>query len=523
MKLRPIRPSVSATVTLSLFATFLSAAMHAEPARAQEPVTIRAGHVLDGRGGEVRDVIITIVDGRITSIRPGTGPATYDLGDLTLMPGGIDTHVHINWHFDADGKTHDATPREESQAQAMLYAVENAAITLRSGITTVQSVGSRIDGDLRDFVARGSIAGPRILTSLGSISERTGPPDSMRAAVRRFKDQGADVIKVFASASIRDGGAATMTQAQLDAVCGEARAQGLRAVVHAHGPESARRSTLAGCTSIEHGALLDDATLDLMAEHHMFYDPNIGLVLQNYLDNRSKFEGVGNYNEEGFRYMEEAVPTALAVFRMALERPGLRIVFGTDAVAGAHGRNFEELIYRVQQGGQAPMAAIVSATSLAAESLGLGDRIGTVAPGFTADLIATDGDPSTDITALRRVRFVMKAGRVERWDGQRPRQRGRAPSAGRNGRGSMIPISSVTRFRGEPAGRVAHVRPAPEHLQHQPLLPLVEDLVDGRNDEQCEQSRCDHAADDRPTHRRAEVGALPEAECDRRHARDQRE
>lgn len=394
------------------------AAIVAFPSRvaARQAVTIRASHVLDGRGGELHDVILTIEDGRISAIAPGTGRATYDLTGLTVMPGGIDTHVHINWHFDADGMTHDA--RDESEAQAMLYAVENAAITLNAGITTIQSLGSRIDGDLRDFIGRGAIAGPRVLTSLGSISERTGPPGSLRAAVRRYKADGADVIKVFASASIRNGGEATMSQDQLDAVCGEARAQGLRAVVHAHGPESARRSTLAGCTAIEHGALLDAATLDLMAERGIYYDPNIGLVLQNYLENRSKFEGVGNYNEEGFRYMEQAVPTALNVFRMALERPSLRMVFGTDAVAGAHGRNFEELIYRVRQGGQAPMAAIVSATSLAAESIGLGDRIGSVRRGYEADLIAVDGDPAVDITALRRVRFVMKAGRVVRYDGR---------------------------------------------------------------------------------------------------------
>jgi quinoprotein glucose dehydrogenase len=386
----------------------------AAPAQAQAEIRIRADRVLDGRGGVLEDAIVTVEGSRIVRVeRAGNDPdVDYDLRGFTLMPGGIDTHVHMNWHFDSDGRTHDA--REESPQQAILYAAENAYATLMGGITTVQSLGASLDGDLRDALARGTLPGPRVLTSLRSLSDRTGTPDEIRAAVRRLKADRADVIKIFASASIRDGGAATMSQAQLDAACGEARAQGLRSAVHAHGPESAQRAVRAGCTVIEHGALLDDATLDLMAEHRTFYDPNIGLVLQNYLENRAQFEGVGNYDAEGFAHMERAVPLALDAFRRALQRPGIRIVFGTDAVAGAHGRNFEELIYRVQQGGQPPMAAIVSATSLAAESLGLADRIGVVAPGFEGDLIAVPGNVLEDITALLRVAFVMKAGTVVR-------------------------------------------------------------------------------------------------------------
>src|SRR5437868_3015910 len=117
--------------------------------------------------------------------------------------------------------------------------------------------------------------------------------------------------------------------------------------------------------------------------------------------------------------MEKAVPRVLDVFKKALRTPHLKIVFGTDAVAGSHGRNFQELEYRVRKGGQDPMQAIISATSLAAESLGLGDKIGTIAPGYEADLIALDGDPLRDITALEHVPFVMKGGRVVKWSGQR--------------------------------------------------------------------------------------------------------
>jgi imidazolonepropionase-like amidohydrolase len=230
--------------------------------------------------------------------------------------------------------------------------------------------------------------------------------------VQRYHDQGADLIKLIASASIRDGGAATLSLEQVKAACETATALGMRTLVHAHGDDSAIRATQAGCTSIEHGALLTDAALDTLAAHDMWFDPNIGLVLQNYLENRSKFEGIGNYNEAGFEYMSKGVPIALEVFKHALLRPRIKIVFGTDAVAGAHGRNFEEIIYRVQKGGQKPMDAIVSATSLAAQSIRMQDRIGSLAPGMFADLIALQGNPAEDITALRRVAFVMKNGTV---------------------------------------------------------------------------------------------------------------
>jgi quinoprotein glucose dehydrogenase len=400
---------------------FLLAAVWPLAAHAQErAVTLRAGTLLDGRGDVQHNVLITVQNGRILTITTATPDARvdHDVSAFTVMPGGIDTHVHINWHFDPDGRTHNLSQQEEPPDAALRYAEQNAVVTLRSGITTVQSLGASIDGALRDAIARGEAQGPRIITSLRSISERTGTPAEIRATVRTLRDDGAGVIKIFASASIRDGGPPTMSQDQLDAACGEARALGLRSAVHAHGPESAQRAILAGCTVIEHGALLDDATLDLMAERGTFYDPNIGLVLQNYLDNRERFLGIGNYTEEGFAHMERAVPLALAVFRNAIARPGIRIVFGTDAVAGAHGRNFEELIYRVQQGGQPAMAALISATSLAATSLGLGDSLGTLAPGFAADLIALEGNPAVDITALRRIRFVMKDGRVARDDTQ---------------------------------------------------------------------------------------------------------
>jgi len=380
--------------------------------------SIRAAEVFDGRGGDLGSRVVRIDGDSISTIEADDSPADLDLGSCTLLPGFVDTHVHLAWHFDSDGRSHDDEDRGESPAATALFALENARATLDGGVTTVQSVGSPMDAFVRDALARGRLPGPRVLTSLEPLWNADLSPEELTAAVEERAHQGADLIKVFASQSIRDGGGPTLSQEQLDAICGTATRLGLRTVVHAHGPESARRTALAGCTSVEHGVLLDAETLRLLAEHGTYFDPNIHLVFQNYFDNKSHFVGIGNYTAEGFRQMEAAVPLAHTVFRQALATPGLKVVFGTDALAGAHGRNLEELVDRIVAGGQEPMAAIVSATSLAAESLRLGGRIGSLAPGYAADLVALYGDPRRDPTALRRVAFVMKGGVVWKDDGR---------------------------------------------------------------------------------------------------------
>ena len=302
-------------------------------------------------------------------------------------------HVHIGYHFGKDGR---AQNRGETPAVMALYAAENAWTTLINGFTTVQSVGAASDKELRDAIARGVLPGPRILSSLGSMNVNTGGPDVLRDYVRKQKEAGADLIKIFASKSIREGGAQTMTDAQLQAACGEAKAQGLRTLVHAHAADAVLAAAKAGCSEVEHGAFVSDEGLKYMTEHGVYFDPNIGLVLQNYIENKPKYLGIGNYNDEGFAFMEKAVPTNYPMFKRALAAK-VKMPMGTDAVAGAHGQNARELVTRVKEGGQSPMDAVISATSLAAESMKLEKQIGSLAAGLQADIVAVDGNPLQDI------------------------------------------------------------------------------------------------------------------------------
>ena len=380
---------------------------------AQEtPITIQAGRLIDGSGNVQEDATVTVTGSRITGVSVGTrdNAATYDLSGLTLMPGLIDTHVHLTAHFDADGRNH--SDPDETSTQAILFAAENAYATLMAGFTTVQSLGSPRDRDLREAIARGTLPGPRVLTALRAVNAGTGSANEIRAFVRQLAADGADVVKVFASASIREGGGLVMTEEQLRAVCGEAQAVGLRTVVHAYGTDGLTATIEAGCGGIEHGNRYNDAVIDLMADRGVYLDPHVGSLWANYFEHKDQFIGRGNYTEEGFALMEEARVTGYETFRRTLAHGGVRVVYGTDAVAGAHGRNAEEFVYRVRDGGQAPMDAIISATSLAAESLALADQIGRVRPGYQADLVAIAGNPLDDITTMRNVLFVMKGGVV---------------------------------------------------------------------------------------------------------------
>ena len=373
-------------------------------------IVIAASTVFDGKGGVVHNTRIVIEGAKIVRIDPKAGPVNYELSGLTVLPGWIDSHVHITWSFGPDGKNAGAGGTSQFFIDA---AAANAKATLMAGFTTVQSVGSPNDLPLRDAIAKGSLPGPRILTSaqvLMGQGDQTGTPDEIRAFVRKQKEAGADLIKIFAAGSVRRP-QMLMSQEQLNAACDEAKKLGLRTLVHAY-KDAVGAAARAGCTQIEHGTLASDDDLKLLVQKGVWLDPQAGLVMENYLLNKDKFVGTPGFPEEAFTIIKEIIPSYHAFLKQALKIPGLKIVFGSDALAGSHGRNAEEFIDRVRDGGVDPMAAMVSANSLAAEALLMGNQIGSIAPGMEADIIALDGDPLKDITAVRRVVFVMKGGVV---------------------------------------------------------------------------------------------------------------
>jgi len=375
-------------------------------------IVIQTSTLLDGKGKVLHGTRIVVEGSKIAAIDPKATPVDYDLRGLTVLPGWIDSHVHITWSFGKDGKN---AGGGGTSPDTVYSAASNAWLTLMAGFTTVQSVGSPADLPLRDAIAKGQLPGPRLLTSAEPLTgrgEQTGTPDEIRAFVRKQREAGADLLKIYASGGMRQGGM-TMSQEQLNAACDEAKKQGLRSLVHAF-RDAVHAATVAGCTQVEHGLGASDDDLKLMAQNGTFFDPQAGLLVETYLQFRDRYAGTPFYPKtpDGFETMKEILPMNHDLMRGAVKIPGLKIVFGTDAVAGAHGRNAEEFVDRVRDVGVDPMAAMISASSLAAEALGMADQIGSIAPGLQADIIAVDGDPLKDITAVRRVVFVMKGGVV---------------------------------------------------------------------------------------------------------------
>jgi imidazolonepropionase-like amidohydrolase len=377
---------------------------------ATKRIVIAADVVFDGKGRVLRNTRIVIEGSKIVALDPKAGPVDYDLRGLTVLPGWIDAHVHLSWSFGKDGKN--AGPGATT-LETGYSAASNAWLTLMAGFTTVQSVGAPADVSLRDAIAKGILPGPRILTAVEPLIGRgaqTGTPDEIRAYVIKQKQAGADLIKIFAAFSIRRP-EMSLSQEQLSAACDEAKKQGLRTLVHAY-KDAVKASTLAGCTQVEHGTLATDDDLKLMAQNGTYLDAQAGLVMQNYLMNKEKFIGTPGFPEEAFVAIKEIIPMYREFIKRALKIPRLKMVFGSDALAGSHGRNAEEFIERVGEGGMDPMVAMVSANSLGATALGMANQIGSIAPGMEADIIGLDGNPLEDITAVRRVVFVMKGGIV---------------------------------------------------------------------------------------------------------------
>jgi imidazolonepropionase-like amidohydrolase len=409
-------------------------------------VAIKAARLFDGAGDRLLSPAVVIVEGsRIVQIGttapipPGT--QVIDLGDATLLPGFMDAHTHLSGEATDDWKQDELDVLKKPVAEQALDATVHVRRTLLAGFTTARDLGSGdlIDVGLRNAIASGRIPGPRMLVAVrgigatgghcdptvgyrpGVFDRNTGVeeavangPDAVRAAVRLNIKRGADVIKVCATGGVLslndDVRSPQLTQDELNAFVDEAHARGRKAAAHAHGAEGAKRAIRAGIDSIEHGSFLDDEALDLMRARGTYLVPTLmaGEGLREKLQKGSYFPPV----------VETKARAALAsrddMVRRAVKK-GVRIAFGTDAAVYPHGRNAEEFRHMVTLG-MRPIDALRSAASVTAELFGIGDRVGTLAPGKLADIVAVPGDPTEDIRQTERVMFVMKDGVIHRND-----------------------------------------------------------------------------------------------------------
>lgn len=405
------------------------------PAKA-ETIFIQAGHVItDASQPERGPSTITITDGRITSIVDGLvrtepGAKVIDLTARTVLPGLIDAHVHLTSTPGGDFRQ-DAV---ESNEWAVIVGAKNALTTARAGFTTVRDLGSApLTGfALRDGTAKGFIPGPRILSAGTAISIIGGHgdvsgfrpevnaaldvgntctgPDQCAARVREAMKRGADVIKITATGGVLSqsdkGLGQHFTDAEMKAIVDTAHGLGLKVAAHAHGARGVEAAARAGVDSIEHGTFADAAAIKVMKANGTSLVP----TLMAFTGIRERV-GKGIYTpivDAKVRMTLAEVGKALKAARAA----GVPIVFGTDAGVYEHGRNAEEFAQMVTLGGLTPAEALASATTGAATLLDLEGEVGRIAPGYSADMIAVDGDPLTDVRVLEKVKFVMVRGRV---------------------------------------------------------------------------------------------------------------
>ncbi|WP_158514906.1 metal-dependent hydrolase family protein [Gemmatimonas phototrophica] len=411
----------------------------AQTPAASTVIVLRASRLIDGTGGAVLSpAMVRIERERITAVGTSlpvpSGAQLIDLGNATLLPGLIDLHTHLT----GDERVHwEDGLLKTTPAYDALWGARNARITLLAGFTTCRDMGPTwpfVDVALRNAIDEGLVVGPRLLVAGNYVSSTGGAgdarqfspyvevpmvrnladgPDEVTKAVRTNLKQGANHIKILATGAVLSKGispgAQQYSDAEIQAAVTEARRWGRPAAAHAHGADGIKAAIRAGVRTVDHGSYLDDEAIALLkaTNRATFYVPT--------LYTSAAIDRPDSPVPESERVRSRQVSAIKdAGFRRALAA-GIPIGFGTDAMVIPHGQNAREFGERVRLG-ESPMAAIVSATALNAEILGLQDQLGTLRPGKLADLIAVPGDPLADITALERVRFVMKGGVIHRHD-----------------------------------------------------------------------------------------------------------
>ena len=415
------------------------------PAAQQAEIVIHAGSLLDRPGKEPRrNATIVVREGRIAAVqdgftKPGEGATLIDLRDRFVLPGLIDSHVHLT--SDRAGVEGQLANVSESAALRSFEAAWSARKTLEAGFTTVRNLGS---GDgitlaLRDAIAKGWAIGPRIVDAGSGISTTSGHMDSRlgfrdelhevlerdmstcdgaddcRRAVRRQISRGVDVIKIATTGGVNSqiglGLGAQMFDDEAKAMIETAHLYGKKVAVHAHGADGINVALRAGADSIEHGTLIDDESLKLFKSSGAYYVPTLSTI-NGYLERIAANPNA--YIPEVRKKIDWRIGITGEALRKAVPA-GVKIAFGTDAGVSKHGRNADEFELMVKHG-MTPAAAIQAATVNAADLLGVADQAGSLEVGKRADIIAVSGDPLKDVTVLKTVSFVMKEGKIYKQD-----------------------------------------------------------------------------------------------------------
>lgn len=399
---------------------------------------LHCGKMIDVKNGKVLSNKTIVVSGnKITAINdgyvnPSDDSKVVDLKNKTVMPGLIDMHVHIEGESNPRRYLDRFTMNE---ADVAFGSLKYAKVTLMSGFTTVRDLGgSGVNISLRNAIAKGEVAGPRIVTAGKAIGTTGGhadptngmrndlkgdpgpkegvinnPDDAKKAVRQRYKD-GADMIKITATGGVlsvaKNGQNPQFTLEEVKAICETAKDYGMHIAAHAHGDEGMQRAVIGGVTTIEHGTLMSEKTMDLMKEYGTYYVPTI--TAGKEVVEKAKIKGY---------FPEIIVPKALEIgpkiqstFAMAYKR-GVKIAFGTDAGVFKHGTNGKEFGFMVEAGMPA-IETIQAATVTNAKILNMADSLGQIEVGFIADIVATDEDPTENISTMESVSFVMKEGKI---------------------------------------------------------------------------------------------------------------
>jgi imidazolonepropionase-like amidohydrolase len=398
-----------------LLAWAATVVLSAAPAMAQTQA-IRFGRLWDG-SRLITDAVVVIEGDRIVRVDSGAaampkGAETIDLRRYMGIPGLIDAHTHMTYYWDRRPGTR-PLGQKRRPAETVFLAQANARRTLETGVTTVRDLGASNENDLamRDLIAMGAMVGPRMFVSGQGLSSRAGAapdPASMRRTTDERIKAGSDWIKVYASRGSFDSVDTTQTVSydEMKAIVDTAHAANRKVAIHSYGPSGVKDAVRAGADSVEHGVDLDDETLAEMARQGIVWVPTIDHN-RYYVDAWDEY----GFKAEAMAPLQNYIERNLESARRAV-KAGVRLAMGSDAVYTMFGLNTRELEWFVKAG-MTPEQALKSATATGAELLGLQDRLGRVAPGFLADLVAVDGDPLQKIDVMfGGVRWVMKDGKV---------------------------------------------------------------------------------------------------------------